>query len=254
MATDDLSSKLQPRPLPETIADVVTPFQVPSVGRSAELTVAAKGPKTPKLSALRSPLKRARLLHTFLHHEQQAAELMCWALLTFRDTPASFKRGLAHIAMDEVRHMRLYAAHLEALGSRYGAFPINDWLLKRGQTCRSASQFVATIGLGFEGANLDHTDRFAAAFRAAGDEAGAELQELVGREERPHVAFAAHWFKRWQGAVAFERWAQALPAPLSPMLMRGQPIQREARLASGQPAPFIDALEAWRPTAAPPHD
>lgn len=252
LATESLEAKLRPPPMPSALASPDKSQRVPRVGRSPALTVAQRSPKTGKLSALRSPLRRARLLHTFLHHEQQAAELMCWALLTFRATPAAFKRGLMHIAADEIRHMQLYAEHLASLGFAYGDHPVNDWLLLRGQTCSTPAQFVATIGLGFEGANLDHTERFAAAFRAVGDEAGARLQELVGREERPHVAFAAYWFRRWEGSLSFEHWAATLPPPLSPMLMRGKPIQRQARVDAGQPEAFVDALQAFKPSARPP--
>ncbi len=84
--------------------------------------------KAPKSAhALASPQKRAHLLHTFLHHELQAAELMCWAVLKFRDTPPSFRRGLLSICQDEIRHMRLYSDQIERLGFKVGDFPVRDW-------------------------------------------------------------------------------------------------------------------------------
>lgn len=65
------------------------------------------------------------------------------------------------------------------------------------------AQFVVVLGVGFEGANLDHTLRFAERFRAIGDEAGARLQERVGEEEIPHVRFALRWLARWTKADDF---------------------------------------------------
>ena len=43
------------------------------------------------------------------------------------------------------------------------------------------------------------------------------------------------------------KYLDMLPAPLSPMLMRGHPLQRKARLAAGFPEDFLDQLDAWQP-------
>jgi uncharacterized ferritin-like protein (DUF455 family) len=187
-------------------------------------------------------------LHTFWHHELQAAELMCWAVLAFPETPGAFKRGLINICQDEIRHMQLYAAAIESLGCTLGDFPVRDWFWQRVPAARSAASFLAVMGLGFEAGNLDHTQRFAQQFRAFGDEAGACLQELVEREEVPHVAFAAHWFRRFEGELSFAKWCEELPAPLSPMVMRGDPLNRSARAVAGLDVPFLDALEQWQPS------
>jgi uncharacterized ferritin-like protein (DUF455 family) len=203
--------------------------------------------KTPRPGALREPRKRAELLHTFLHHELQAAELMCWTVLAFPDAPLPFRRGLLGICQDEIRHMRMYQVHLHTLGCAVGDFPVRDWFWSRVPTVQSPAAFCAVMGLGFEAGNLDHTRRFAERFRAVGDEAGAVLQEVVAKEEIPHVAFAAHWFRKLQGELSFASWQAALPAPLSPMVMRGDPIDRVAREQAGLDAEFLDALQAWQP-------
>lgn len=217
-------------------------------GRPPELRVAAHKIKAPRGGALRDPKKRAALLHTFWHHELQAAELMCWAVLAFPDTPVAFKRGLIGICQDEIRHMQLYAAAIEALGCQLGDFAVRDWFWMRVPTAASPAAFLAAMGLGFEAGNLDHTQRFAGLFRSFGDEEGARMQELVASEEVPHVAFAAHWFRRFQGELSFARWQAELPAPLSPMVMRGDPLNRSARASAGLDELFLDTLERWQPT------
>jgi uncharacterized ferritin-like protein (DUF455 family) len=143
--------------------------------------------------------------------------------------------------------MRLYRGHLDALGAGYGDFPVRDWFWQRVPSCPTAAHFVATLGVGFEGANLDHAARFAARFRAVGDEAGAALQERVAREEVPHVRFAAAWFRRFAGELDFEAWRAHLPPPLSPILMRGAPLAVAARREAGLSAGFIDELARWSP-------
>lgn len=252
IASDSLQYKLEPPPAPgellgETHARWLAAVRIECPGRPSELQPLSGKRKTPGAGALRDPNKRAELLHTFLHHELQAAELMCWALLAFPETPAAFRRGLIAICQDEIRHMRVYARHIEALGSHVGAFGVRDWFWQRVPAARTPVAFLAAMGLGFEAGNLDHTRRFAERFRAVGDEAGAELQEVVAHEEISHVAFAAHWFRRFEGELSFARWCEVLPQPLSPMVMRGDPLDRAARAQAGLGPEFLDALERWQP-------
>jgi uncharacterized ferritin-like protein (DUF455 family) len=208
------------------------------------LRVVSKASKTRGLAA---PSGRARALHTFFHHELQAAELMAWALLAFPETPREFRAGLVKIALDEIRHMHLYAKQITRLGFAIGSFTVRDWFWERVPACEDAAAFVATMGLGVESANLEHTASFAARFREAGDEEGARIQELVGREEIGHVRFGAFWFEKFRASFDFETWRRALPSPLSPMLMRGKPMNRQARLSAGQSETFLDDLEKWQP-------
>ncbi|MGH7297993.1 MAG: ferritin-like domain-containing protein [Polyangiaceae bacterium] len=243
-----LEGKLSPPAVPEAWEarePAVAPVRrLEAPGRPPELRVVSKAGKT---RGLATPIGRARALHTFFHHELQAAELMAWAVLAFPDTPRDFRRGLLRIAQDEIRHMHLYAGHIARLGFAVGQFPVRDWFWERVPSCADAASFLATMGLGIESANLEHSASFAARFREAGDEEGARLQERVGAEEIAHVRFAATWFRAFRSTLDFDAWRRALAPPLSPLLMRGQPLQREARLRAGQTEQFLDELEAWQP-------
>lgn len=243
----DLDVKLSPPPPPSQWEVSPPPRRIERPGRPASLTLSARSTKTPGPEALRSPARRAQLVHTFLHHELQAAELMAWALLAFPASPRAFRGGLVRIALDEVRHMGMYREHLAQLGSRYGQFPVRDWFWERVPRAATPAHFVAVLGVGFEGANLDHTARFAEKFRAIGDEAGARIQEQVGAEEVPHVRFAMRWLRRWArvGDLSLDVWAAHLPPPLSPLVMRGKPLDRERRLRAGFSEPFMDELSQW---------
>ncbi|AUX39964.1 hypothetical protein SOCE26_013590 [Sorangium cellulosum] len=280
----DLAHKLDPPPVPpawESDAAPAPPRRIARPGRPAGLQISARAQKSPGPEALRNPARRAQLFHAFLHHELQAAELMAWALLAFPETPRAFRGGLVHIALDEVRHMRLYADYLAAIGHRFGDFPVRDWFWSRVPAAASPAQFVAVMGMGLEGGNLDHTARFAERFRAIGDAEGAALTERVCAEEIPHVRFGVRWFRRFtqggasagqappvgasEGAPAtqaggappgpsegpppgssdFDVWVRHLPSPLSPLLMRGEPMNRRDRSRSGLSEPFLDALASW---------
>jgi uncharacterized ferritin-like protein (DUF455 family) len=245
--SSELAVKLEPPPLPEHFRQGATPERLSWPGRPPELRPAKRTERTPKLEALADPRYRARTLHTFLHHELQAAELMCWALLAFCDAELEFRQELLRVFRDEIRHMNLYRAHIEELGFAVGDFGIRDWFWKRVPTCPTKISFVALMGMGLEGANLERAPDFAARFRAVGDEAGALLQERVAREELAHVRMATRWFERWTGGCDFDEWARQLPPPLSPWLMRGEPVARELRLRAGMPEAFVTALAEYVP-------
>jgi uncharacterized ferritin-like protein (DUF455 family) len=170
---------------------------------------------------------------------------MAWALLAFPETPRAFRRGLIGICRDELRHMEMYRAYLATLGFRYGDFPVRDWFWERVPRSPTAAHFVAVLGMGLEGGNLDHAERFAERLDGIGERAFASIQRVVCEEEVGHVRFALRWFEQWTGAVDFTTWARYLPPPLSPLLMRGGKLNRADRCRSGFPDRFLDELTAW---------
>ncbi len=242
-----LADKLDP-PAPPEQWELAPPLRrLEAPGRPPELRVVHRAAKK---RGLGTSSGRAQALHTFFHHELQAAELMAWALLAYADAPRDFRQGLVRILLDEARHMRMYHARIRGLGHHVGDFEVRDWFWLRVPTCADPLSFVAVMGLGLESANLEHAATFAAAFRDAGDEESARVQEVVGLEEIAHVRFGARWFSHFRGEVTFDAWCAALPSPLTPLLMRGTPLRRDARLRAGQPEAFLDELEAWTPSGS----
>jgi uncharacterized ferritin-like protein (DUF455 family) len=220
-------------------------LRIAAPGRPAHLQVVARAPAAPRPESIRIPVQRARLLLTFAHHELQAAELFAWAVLAFPEAPREFRAGLVRLALEELAHRRAYVAHAERLGASDGAVPVRDWFWQRVAGCASPEQFVALQGLGLEGANLEHAARYAAAFRAAGDEAGARVLDAVERDEIAHVAFATRWFARFSGApLDYDRWRAALPAPLTPALFQGRPLNVASRRRAGLDEAFLARLVA----------
>jgi uncharacterized ferritin-like protein (DUF455 family) len=209
------------------------------------LVIQKKGLRNTRSGALKDPERRAEILHTFLHHELQAAELMGWALLLFPETPEEFRRGLLRIATDEIRHMGMYQRELERLGYTFGDFPVNDWFWERVPGATTPAHYVAAMGMGFEGGNLDHAQRFEDRFRAAGDEQAANTQAIVAADEQAHVAFALRWFAHFTGGQDFDEWHRHLPEPLSPLLMRGRPMNVPARRSAGFSETFLARLSQW---------
>jgi len=247
IAGDRLDLKLAPPPRPARWEEVAIARRLDRPGRPAELIVVERTRRSLGPASLRPASRRAQQFHTFLHHELQAAELMLWALLAFPDAPHAFRAGLLGIFDDEIRHLQMYREHLERLGARYGDFPVRDWFWERIPQSPTPAHFVAALGIGLEGGNLDHARRYAAKLRAAGDDEGARIQEAVAEEEIAHVRFAVHWFRQMTGGLDYETWRAHLPRPLSPLLMRGEPIARAARRRAGLPDDFVDRLARYRP-------
>ena len=244
VTSTSLAYKIAPPPPPLFFDNHVDELRL-RPGRPAQLSFEEHRLRNLTAAALCDVKKRAFLIHTFWHHELQAAELMCWAILAFPQTPEAFRRGLLRIAQDEIRHMAMYARHLDALSFRIGAFPVNDWFWTRIPMATSPSAFVAAMNIGFEGGNLDHGLRFADRFEQAGDKEAARIQRVIVEEEIPHVAFGMRWLERFSGDATFATWQANIAPPLSPMLMRGKTLNRSARSKAGQSEAFVNALEHW---------
>lgn len=251
LRADTVERKLEPGPRPERIEPESAPPSDMLVavvpGRPSNMVVRERAERIPKGQALCSFDARARLLHLFLHHEVQAAELFAWAFLLFRDAPMAFRTGLLRLVDDELRHARLYRARTQAHGKDYGSYSVRDWFWAKARQCTEPRMFVALMGIGFEGANIEHAARFSRELEAAGDSESARVVERVGREEVAHVRFAARWFTHFDqgdpdGSPDYDRWAAALPPPLTPSVMHGRPIQREQRQRAGLSTAFLDAL------------
>lgn len=243
--TTSLRHKLDPPMLPARWEPAPPERRLLAPGRPAELRVMEKSRKFPGPGALQHALGRSRLLHTFVHHELQAAELMAWAILAFPATPIAFRRGLLAICREELRHMHLYLEALRACGAGFGDFPVRDWFWKRVPRSASPAHFVAVMGMGLEAGNLDHAERFSRWFRQAGAEDIAAHIDTVETDEIRHVRFAVHWFRRFTGGLDFDTWRAHLPQPLSPALMRGEALNRSDRVRAGLTDPFLERLAEW---------
>ena len=248
--TTDLTFKLQPPAPPDVLEDAPVSRRIAQPGRPRQLVVVERAAKAPRGGALREPRRRAEIFHTFLHHELQAAELFAWALLAFPDTPRAFREGLSRLCLDEVRHMNMYLGHMRHLGVDFGDFPVRDWFWKRVPGAPTAASFVAVMGLGLEAANLDHAMRFAARLREVGDEEAARIEAQVGKEEVPHLRFGVTWFKHFVGVLDYPSWVASLPPPLSPWVLRGEPMNDADRLRAGMGEELLEGIRSYREVPA----
>lgn len=206
--------------------------------------------RVPPPEGMRDPAQRVRILHALANHELQAAELFAWALLAFPEAPRSFRQGCWKIVGDEQRHCRLYLERLQALGGRFGDWPLSAHFWNKVAAIETPLQFVCTMGLTFENANLDFCQEHIDAARAARDEATAQVLETVHRDEVGHVRFAWNWLARWKDAdeSTWDAYVRSVAPPHGPHRARGRTFDADARRAAGLDDAFIDALAQTPPT------
>src|SRR5260221_12075607 len=73
----ELAAKFELAEPPGSLEIDAPPRRAVRPARSERLVASGVRAKTPGRAALRKPLRRAQLVHTFLHHELQAAALRC---------------------------------------------------------------------------------------------------------------------------------------------------------------------------------
>jgi uncharacterized ferritin-like protein (DUF455 family) len=212
-------------------------------------------PGRPALPALRPHTKlkqrsvhtlpgRAALIHSLVHIELNAIALaldLCWR---FAGLPEAFYRQWLQVAREEALHFELLRDHLRSLGHGYGDFPAHDGLWQMAE--RTRHDLLARIALvprTLEARGLDASPAVKAKLLAAGDQRGADILDLILRDEIGHVALGNHWF-RWlcdrRGLAPLPTYATLARQHEAPRL-RG-PFNLDARRAAGFDEAELQAL------------
>jgi len=245
-----LAAKLRPPPAGVSDGAPGEPRRDVTSARPANLQIRpSREVRVPPIRGMADPSQRARIIHALANHELQAAELFAWALLAFPAAPARFRRGLLGICADEQRHCRMYISRLEAHGAGFGDYPVTGYFWNKVDSLDTPLTFVCTMGLTFENANLDFAVDYAAAARAAGDDATAAVIDQVHGDEIDHVRFAWHWLNELApaGQDPWETYTSNVTWPLGPHRARGKSFDRAGRNRAGLDAEFIDRLENTAP-------
>lgn len=217
--------------------------------RPAHMQVAPKRERKriPSPKAMDRKDMRIRCLHAFANHELMALELMAWALLAFPDADKKFRKGLANVLIDEQRHFAMYSKHIEDMGAKFGDVPLNDHFWQAACKINNPLDWVCTMHLTFEQANLDHAPFYRKVFEGVDDQKSADLMQVIFEDEIRHVRFGSHWLKKMQpeGKTMFETYAAHCSAGRSPARARGLEFLPEGRREAGLDEDFIRQLEAF---------
>jgi uncharacterized ferritin-like protein (DUF455 family) len=238
---------------PEVITDerpgpaLVTPSAPGRPGNLQFKPHAAGKSEFPGLHRLEDTSERGKLLHFFGNHELLATELMALVLLKFPDAPAAFRKGVLQTLRDEQEHTRLYMERMKACGIEFGDVPVSGYFWRCVSTMEHPIDYVASLCLTFEQANLDFAGHYRRTFATVGDAESARLLEKIYRDEIGHVAYGLKWFRRWKNPADsdWDAFCRTLKFPLSPQRAKGFALNIAGRRAAGLEPEFIARLNVY---------
>lgn len=192
---------------------------------------------------------RAAFIHAIAHIEFNAIDLAWDAAYRFRGLPREFYADWVQVAHDEARHFVMLRERLrERLrehGHDYGDFDAHNGLWEMAEkTAHDGLARMALVPRVLEARGLDVTPGMIVKLRSLGDDATADILEVILREEVAHVAAGSRWF-RWycerEGVDPLPRFRELL-AQYARAVLYG-PFNHEARGAAGFGPEELEALE-----------
>lgn len=139
---------------------------------------------------------RCALLHALAHIERNAMDLALDVVWRFAGMPTAFYQDWWQVAREEALHFKLLHAHLQSLGVRYGDLPAHDGLWEMAAKTRSdVLARMALVPRTLEARGLDASPAVRNKLISVGDIRGAEIIDVILRDEIGHVAIGNHWFR-----------------------------------------------------------
>jgi uncharacterized ferritin-like protein (DUF455 family) len=189
---------------------------------------------------------RAAFIHAVAHIEFNAIDLAWDAVYRFRGMPAGYYADWVSVANDEARHFTMLRGRLLELGYDYGDFDAHNGLWEMAEkTAGSGLARMALVPRVLEARGLDVTPGMIVKLRSLGDDATANILEVILREEVGHVAAGSRWY-RWHceraGVEPRARFRELLQEYATGVLHK--PFNTEARLAAGFDIEELESLLA----------
>ncbi|WP_242108479.1 ferritin-like domain-containing protein [Luteimonas aquatica] len=226
---------------PDAAATPVDPIRMP--GRPARPLLVH--PRDLPRRGFGTPEGRAAFVHSIAHIEFNAIDLAWDAVYRFRGMPARYYADWVGVANDEARHFVLLRERLQQLGHDYGDFDAHNGLWEMAEkTAHDGLARMALVPRVLEARGLDVTPGMIVKLRSLGDDATADILEVILREEIAHVAAGSRWF-RWhceRAGVAPEPKFRELLAEYARAVLHG-PFNVQARSAAGFSDEELRALQ-----------
>jgi uncharacterized ferritin-like protein (DUF455 family) len=139
---------------------------------------------------------RACLIHALAHIEANAINLALDIIWRFSGMPDNFYFEWWQVVQEEALHFELLESHLRSLGYAYGDFPAHDGLWDMAE--RTQSDLLARLALvpcTLEARGLDVTPAIRNKLVSVGDQRGAQILDVILRDEIGHVAAGNRWYR-----------------------------------------------------------
>ena len=188
-----------------------------------------------KQRSIKAPDGLASLMHALAHIEFNAINLAADLTWRFSGMPDAFYLDWMKVAREEAYHFGLLSDRLAELGHAYGDFPAHNALWDMAEkTKHDILARIALVPRTLEARGLDASPPIRNKLVSIGDKRGAEILDIILRDEIGHVAIGNHWY----GVLCAERgldpvatYAELAARHGAPRL-RG-PFNLEARRAAG---------------------
>ena len=188
-----------------------------------------------KQRSIKSPDGLAALMHALAHIEFNAINLAADLTWRFAGMPEQFYLDWARVAREEALHFGLLSDRLAELGHAYGDFPAHNALWDMAEkTKHDILARIALVPRTLEARGLDASPPIRNKLVSVGDKWGAEILDIILRDEIGHVAVG----NRWYGVLCAQRGLDpvatyaALAEQHGAPRLRG-PFNLEARRAAG---------------------
>ncbi|MFL6697675.1 MAG: ferritin-like domain-containing protein [Vitreoscilla sp.] len=188
-----------------------------------------------KQRSIKSPDGLAALMHALAHIEFNAINLAADLTWRFAGMPEQFYLDWAKVAREEAYHFGLLSERLVELGHAYGDFPAHNALWDMAEKTRhDLLARIALVPRTLEARGLDASLPIRNKLVSVGDRRGAEILDIILRDEIGHVAIGNHWY----GVLCAQRGLDpittyaALAEEHGAPRLRG-PFNLEARRAAG---------------------
>jgi len=205
---------------------------------------------------LNGPENHAALIHALAHIEFNAINLALDAVQRFNDLPRDFYGDWLQVAAEEAYHFSLLRDHLRSLGYDYGDFLAHAGLWEMAEkTAHDPLARMALVPRLLEARGLDVTPDIQRKLRGFGDQAGADILDIILRDEIGHVAAGDRWFRYLcvqRGLVPEAAFQTLLATPGVPRPRR--PFNETARLAAGFSAQELAELDPGKRPVNPDID
>lgn len=191
----------------------------------------------PPKKGFSTPEGQARMLHDLANIELQAMELGLRTLVEFPNAPTAFREELTQITIQEADHLRLCIEGIDALGFKWGDWPVHLALWRAVSPEDTLLDRILIVHRYLEGSGLDAGDTLIR--RLEGTSAKGSIQAIVKQinfEEIGHVDFGSRWYR---GICESEKIDPNLDFPQRMddlrlrLPKRVEPVHRALRLKAG---------------------
>lgn len=153
-------------------------------------------PSQLKHRAVGTPQGRASLIHALAHIEANAINLALDAVWRFDSMPQRFYLDWLQVAREEALHFQLLSTHLNDIGFSYGDFPAHDGLWEMAEKTKyDLLARLALVPRTLEARGLDACPAIKNKLVSVGDRKGADILDIILRDEIGHVAIGNHWYR-----------------------------------------------------------